>query len=33
VVKMDEIQGFLKQSRGDLAPWFDTMEKMKAFLG
>ena len=33
VVKMDAIQGFLKQSRGDLAPWFDTMEKMKAFLG
>ena len=33
VVKMDAIQGFLKQSRGDLAPWFDTMEKMKFFLG
>jgi flagellum-specific ATP synthase len=33
VVKMDAIQGFLKQSRRDLAPWADTMEKMKAFLG
>jgi FliI/YscN family ATPase len=33
VMKMDAIQGFLKQSRGDLAPWVDTMEKMKFFLG
>jgi flagellum-specific ATP synthase len=31
VAKLDEIQGFLKQSRGDLAPWSETMLKLKAF--
>lgn len=33
VAKLDAIQGFLKQSRGDSAPWSDTMQKLNAFLG
>src|SRR5665213_544186 len=32
VAKLDAIQGFLKQSRGDSAPWSDTMQKLNAFL-
>jgi flagellum-specific ATP synthase len=33
VAKLDAIQGFLKQSRGDSASWSDTMQKLNAFLG
>jgi len=32
VAKLDAIQFFLKQSRGDLAPWSDTMQKLNTFL-
>jgi flagellum-specific ATP synthase len=33
VAKLDAIQIFLKQSREDLAPWSDTMQKLNTFLG
>lgn len=33
VAKLDSIQGFLRQSREDQAPWADTMQKLNAFLG